>query len=207
VMDTYVLRHMHLEDIPQVVMIDQASFPIPWSPRTYQFEITNRNTSQMVVLEMPELNPVRASGLRGAVQRLLSPRIPGVIVGYGGCWLIAGEAHISTIAVHPDFRGQSLGELLLIGMLQRGINLGGEYSVLEVRASNLTAQALYKKYEYRIVGRRKGYYRDNGEDALLMEARPLDEAYRQRLNERAEVLSKRISCADQFTGQHKMHKV
>jgi ribosomal-protein-alanine N-acetyltransferase len=207
VTDSYLLRHMCLEDIPQIVMIDQASFPNPWSPRTYQFEISNRNTSQMVVLEIPDLNPVRAGGLRGAVQRLLSPRIPGVVVGYGGCWLIAGEAHISTIAVHPDFRGQGLGELLLIGMLQRGISLGGEYSVLEVRASNLTAQALYEKYEYKVVGRRKGYYHDNREDALLMEARPLDEAYRQRLNERAEALSKRISYTDQFTGQHKMHKV
>jgi ribosomal-protein-alanine N-acetyltransferase len=200
---SYLLRHMRLEDVPQVVMIDQASFPNPWSPRTYQFEITNRNTSQMAVLELPDLYPVRAGGLRGVVQRLLSPRIPGVIVGYGGCWLIAGEAHISTIAVHPDFRGQGLGELLLIGMLQRGINLGGAYSVLEVRASNLTAQALYEKYGYKVVGRRKGYYRDNNEDALLMEARPLDDVYWQRLNERAEALKKRVPYADQFTCQNK----
>jgi ribosomal-protein-alanine N-acetyltransferase len=203
VMHTYILRHMRLEDVPQVAKIDELSFPNPWSPRTYQFEITNRNTSQMVVLELSDPTPSRTGGLRGVVQRLLTPRSSGVIVGYGGCWLIAGEAHISTIAVHPDFRGQGLGELLLVGMLQRGIYLGGGYSVLEVRASNLTAQALYEKYEYKVVGRRKGYYRDNGEDALLMEVRPLDGLYRQRLNRQVEALKKRIPYADQFTRQDK----
>lgn len=201
---SYLLRHMRLGDIPQVVTIDQASFPNPWSSRTYQFEITNRNTTQMVVLEVLNLNPVQVGGLRGRLQRWLNPRVPSVIVGYGGCWLIAGEAHISTIAIHPDFRGNGLGELLLMGMLQRGVNLGGEYSVLEVRASNVTAQALYEKYEYKVVGRRQGYYRDNNEDALLMEVRPLDEAYQQRLNERATVLNERISYTDQFTRQDKV---
>jgi ribosomal-protein-alanine N-acetyltransferase len=200
---TYLLRHMRLEDIPQVVRIDEVSFPSSWSPRTYQFEISNRDTSQMIVLEMPNLAPRQAGGWRSMVQRLLSPGVPDVIIGYGGCWLIAGEAHISTIAVHPDFRGQGLGELLLVGMLQRGIYLGGVYSVLEVRASNLTAQALYRKYEYKVVGRRKAYYRDNSEDALLMEVRPLDGAYQQRLAHRVAALQERLSYTDHFTRYNK----
>lgn len=200
----YVLRHMRLDDVPQVAEIDQISFSLPWSARTYEFEIANRDTSQMVVLEIPDQNPARPGGLRGVVQRLLGLGMPGVIVGYGGCWLIAGEAHISTIAVRPDARGRGLGELLLVGMLQRGIHLGGEYSVLEVRASNLTAQALYEKYEYRVVGLRKGYYRDNGEDALIMEVRPLDEAYRQRLNQRLEALKQRVQYVDQFTRHNRV---
>jgi ribosomal-protein-alanine N-acetyltransferase len=129
-----------------------------------------------------------------------APASTGTVVGYGGCWLIAGEAHISTIAVHPDYRGKGLGELLLIGMLQRALNLGGEYSVLEVRVSNEPAQALYRKHEYVIVGRRTGYYRDNGEDAYLMEVRPLDEGYQQRLTERTLALRQRINFVDQFTG-------
>jgi len=199
----YVLRHMRLEDIPQVVSIDRVSFPMAWSARTYQFEITNRDTSQMVALEAPQLAPHHNSGWRGALQRLVGPKAPAVIVGYGGCWLIAGEAHISTIAVHPDFRGKGLGELLLAGMLRRAVQLGGEYSVLEVRASNGTAQALYEKYEYKVVGRRKGYYRDNSEDALLMEVRPLDDGYRERLAQRIAVLKARAPYVDQFTQQDK----
>jgi [ribosomal protein S18]-alanine N-acetyltransferase len=200
---TYLLRHMRLEDIPQVVKIDEASFPSSWSPRTYQFEISNRDTSQMIVLEISNtaLHPV--GGWRSVVQRLLNPKNPDAIIGYGGCWLIAGEAHISTIAVHPDFRGLGLGELLLVGMLQRGIYLGGDYSVLEVRASNYTAQALYRKYEYQVVGRRKAYYRDNSEDALLMEIRPLDAAYQQRLAKRAAALQERLSYTDHFTRHNK----
>jgi ribosomal-protein-alanine N-acetyltransferase len=199
----YVLRHMRLEDIPQVVSIDRVSFPMAWSARTYQFEITNRDTSQMVALEAPHLAPHHNSGWRGALQRFVGPKVPAVIVGYGGCWLIAGEAHISTIAVHPDFRGKGLGELLLAGMLRRAVQLGGEYSVLEVRASNGTAQALYEKYEFKVVGRRKGYYRDNGEDALLMEVRPLDDAYHARLAQRIAVLTARAPYVDQFTQQDK----
>jgi ribosomal-protein-alanine N-acetyltransferase len=204
VIPTYRLRHMHLEDIPQVVRIDEASFPSSWSPRTYQFEISNRDTSQMIVLEMSNLTSRPAGGWRSMVQRwLLNPKITDAIVGYGGCWLIAGEAHISTIAVHPDFRGQGLGELLLVAMLQRGIYLGGEYSVLEVRASNYAAQSLYRKYEYEVVGRRKAYYRDNSEDALLMEIRPLDAAYQQRLAQRAAALQERLSYTDHFTRLNK----
>ncbi len=194
--ETFLLRKMRLEDIPQVVEIDRASFTLPWSARTYSFEISNQDTSHM---EATHLTPSIRNGWRGMIYRLFSPKGSAIIVGYGGCWLITGEAHISTIATHPDFRGRGLGELLLAGMLQRAINLGGEYSVLEVRESNLTAQKLYEKYEYKVVGRRKGYYRDDNEDALLMEARPLDVGYARRLIDRIEALRQRIHFADQFT--------
>lgn len=170
----YIMRHMQLDDIPQVSDIDQASFPTPWSRRTYEHEIENRGTAQMVVLETGQMVSPARSSLWSWFQQWRG-QLPGQrIVGYGGCWLIAGEAHISTIAVHPGFRGQGLGELLLVGMLQRAILLQADYSILEVRISNETAQALYRKYEYEVVGRRRRYYRDNNEDAYLMEARPLN---------------------------------
>jgi ribosomal-protein-alanine N-acetyltransferase len=196
---TYIMRHMHQDDIPQVLQIDRASFSMPWSARTYHFEINNRATSHLVVLEALLDNGASINGLRGFVRRLRGTRESACIVGYGGCWMIAGEAHISTIAVHPDFRGQGLGELLLVGMLQRAIHLNSEYSVLEVRASNATAQSLYRKYEYEVVGRRRGYYRDDGEDALLMEVRPLDAAYARRIEERVAVLNERVAYIDRFT--------
>lgn len=195
-----MMRHMRLEDIPQVVQVDELSFPTPWSARTYQFEITNRETSHLVVLEAPGVDAGQPGGLRTFFQRLRGPKTTGgVIVGYGGCWLIAGEAHISTIAVHPAYRGRNLGELLLVGMLARAVRLEAEYSVLEVRVSNSPAQALYRKYEYEVTGVRRGYYRDNGEDAYLMEVRPLDAAYRTRLQERISALRQQVSFIDQFT--------
>jgi ribosomal-protein-alanine N-acetyltransferase len=197
---TYLLRLMQLEDIPQVIQIDAASFLTPWSARTYEFEINNRDSSHLVVVEVMNSSSEQSHGLWGMWQRLRRSKAAGsTIVGYGGCWLIAGEAHISTIAVHPDYRGKSLGELLLSGMLLRSIRLGGEYSVLEVRVSNENAQGLYRKYEYQVNGRRRGYYRDNGEDAFLMEARPLDSGYLQRLTERIKQLRQRVDYIDRFT--------
>ncbi len=188
-----IVRPMRLGDIEQVVQIDRLSFSTPWSANAYRFELTNRDTSHLVVLELasPVSHPVQR--WRWLPRLFARQTAAGQLVGYGGCWLIAGEAHISTIAVHPDFRGQGLGELLLASMLKRAILLHGEYSVLEVRESNTTAQALYRKYEYR------HYYRDDGEDALLMEARPLDAAYAQRLDTRWQQLASRIRFDDQFT--------
>lgn len=199
----YILRPMTLDDIPQVVRIDELSFPTPWSIRTYRFEINNRDSSHLVVLELPGQETNEKSVLQRLFMHLhITPPVAAAqhaIVGYGGCWLIAGEAHISTIAVHPGFRGRGLGELLLAGMLRRAIRLNGQYSILEVRVSNVTAQALYRKYEYEIVGRRKNYYRDNGEDAFLMEVRPLDAAYKQRFTRRFDDLCNRIHFIDRFT--------
>jgi ribosomal-protein-alanine N-acetyltransferase len=199
----YKLRHMRLEDIPQVLAIDEISFTSPWSESTYRYEVNHHDTSHMVILEAYDTDSAPSRGLRAVLGRLRKSGPPPLIIGYGGCWLIAGEAHISTIAVHPDFRGRGLGELLLASMLQRAVHLDGEYSVLEVRAGNATAQALYTKYEYRVVGARKGYYRDDGEDALLMEVRPLDEAYRKRLKERIAALSERVHYIDRFSHQLK----
>ncbi|MCD4686173.1 MAG: ribosomal protein S18-alanine N-acetyltransferase [Anaerolineae bacterium] len=196
----FILRPMRLDDIPQVLAIDRAAFPISWSAKTYEFEISNHDTSHLAVLELPDDSTPAPRGIRSLLQRLLGGQLSGIVVGYGGCWIIAGEAHISTIAVHPNFRRRGLGELLLVGMLQRAIIWNSEYSVLEVRESNLTAQALYEKYEYTAIGRRKGYYRDNSEDTLLMEIRPLDTAYHARLNACTAALQQRIAFIDHFTG-------
>ena len=119
------------------------------------------------LVSSPEPNPASSNGQNATP----------AIIGYAGMWLIDGEAHISTIAVHPDFRSRGLGEVLLAGILSRGMFLDAEYSVLEVRVSNHSAINLYKKYEYEIVGRRKRYYRDNNEDALIMTVNNLDQAY------------------------------
>ena len=101
--------------------------------------------------------------------------------------------------MHEPSKSKRSGAHTALGSGQNGVKLGGEYSVLEVRESNLTAQKLYEKYDYNVVGRRKGYYRADNEDALLMEVRPLDKAYASKLNQRLETLRQHIHFIDQFT--------
>ena len=81
---------------------------------------------------------------------------------------MGGEAHISTIAVHPDHRRRGLGELLLLHILDQAGEGSSEFVTLEVRVSNRAARELYEKYGFQGVARRKRYYTDNAEDALLM---------------------------------------
>ncbi len=93
---------------------------------------------------------------------------PGRIVGYGGLWNIMSEAHISTIGVHPEYRGRGWGEILLAGMVGKSITLEAGFVVLEVRVSNQTAQNLYRKYAFQTIGVKPKYYRNNNEDAYDM---------------------------------------
>lgn len=192
---TYTLRYMRMEDVPQVLEVDKLSFPLPWSARSYAFEINDNNSSHMITLEASQ-ELAQNKGLIGAIQRLRRSHPARLIAGYAGFWLIDGEAHVSTIAVHPDFRGRGLGEVILAGALKRAIDLNAEYSVLEVRVSNNPALELYRKYEYQVVGQRKNYYRDNNEDAYLMHLAPLDAPYQERFNERLEKLHSRVDYTD-----------
>jgi ribosomal-protein-alanine N-acetyltransferase len=191
----YTLRYMRMEDVPQVLEVDKLSFPLPWSSRSYAFEINDNNSSHMITLEAAQ-EVAQGRGLMGALKWLRRSSPARLIAGYAGFWLIDGESHISTIAVHPNFRGRGLGEVILAGSLNRAIILKAEYSVLEVRVSNESALNLYRKYEYQVVGERKNYYRDNNEDAYLMHLAPLDTAYQQRFAERLEKLRQRVDYAD-----------
>jgi ribosomal-protein-alanine N-acetyltransferase len=89
---------------------------------------------------------------------------------------MAGEAHISTIAVQPGWRQRGIGELLLVAMLDRATELEADIATLEVRVSNGTAQNLYRKYGFRRVGLKRHYYRDRDEDALTMSTERLTSA-------------------------------
>jgi ribosomal-protein-alanine N-acetyltransferase len=191
---------MTLEDIPRVLEIDQLSFPLPWSATSYRYELTqNPNSHFWVAVAAGPWTPGPWSGggaarPADAAKRAGGPSPGGVldwlapsrwwalarqsepppparnVVGYSGFWFILDEAHISTIAVHPDWRGRHVGELLFVSILEQALDLGAVTATLEVRVSNDRAQGLYRKYHFEIVGRRKHYYRDNGEDALLMTA-------------------------------------
>jgi ribosomal-protein-alanine N-acetyltransferase len=120
-------------------------------------------------------------------------------VGYGGMWFIAGEAHISTIAVHPKGRGRGWGEILLAGMVQRGIRLDADEVALEVRVTNKRAQKLYEKYAFRTVDVKKRYYRNNNEDAYDMRLNVQDEPTCAHFKAQYDALFKRHQLIDDFS--------
>jgi [ribosomal protein S18]-alanine N-acetyltransferase len=144
------LRAMRHDDIPRVMAIDSLSFPNPWPESTYRFELTENPSAHLLVLEVE-----KESGQKQ-------------IAGFAGYWFIIDEAHISTFAVHPDSRGRGLGQHLLRGLLREAAWRGALSATLEVRLGNHVAQRLYARHGFAVVGRRLGYYSDNGEDALLM---------------------------------------
>jgi len=195
------LRYMRLSDIPEVSAIDRMAFDPPWSPRSYQYEVTESNYSHMVVLEKTSDPDKPKSSWRRIIGSFgMLPESDSVIVGYGGLWNIVDEAHISTIATHPQFRGRGWGEVLLAGMIRRALSLNAAYLVLEVRVSNVVAQALYKKYGFEIVGTKANYYHSNNEDAYDMRLyfHNLD-TYRATFEPRYEALLARHRFADQYT--------
>ena len=150
---------MRLEDLAEVQRIEQASFSTPWPENAYRSELeTNRLASYLVA------------------------RVDGEIVAYGGMWLMVDEAHITTFAVHPDWRRQRIGERLLLAFLDMAVDRGAREATLEVRLSNISARRLYEKYGFRPVGLRPRYYSDDNEDALIMTTEPLaDPRMRERL--------------------------
>jgi [ribosomal protein S18]-alanine N-acetyltransferase len=165
------LRYMRLSDVPEVVSIDRRAFSSPWPARSYQFEVAESTHSFMVTLTATPAEADRepSSRLRRLIRNFASNGSYGdKLLGYGGLWNIMDEAHISTIASHPDERGKGYGELLLAAMLRRSVALGAEYVVLEVRKSNTIAQALYRKWGFTVFDVKSNYYRDDGEDAYDM---------------------------------------
>ena len=105
------------------------------------------------------------------------------VVGFAGMWMFVDEAHVSTIASHVNWRGYGIGELLLLTLLREAQRRNAIFATLEVRVTNVVAQNLYKKYDFVEVGRRKRYYRDNGEDALIMTVQNFQEPiYNAQLN-------------------------
>jgi ribosomal-protein-alanine N-acetyltransferase len=155
-MNVYI-RRMTLDDIPAVVALDRISFSLPWPERSFRFELGDNPASRCWVAEV-------------------DGRLAGMVVA----WLFVEEAHIATIATHPDFRRQGIASKLLTHTLQSAMREGARSSFLEVRESNASAQDLYRKFGYVEVGRRKRYYKDNDEDAILMNLESLNA---DRLNE------------------------
>lgn len=136
---------MTLEDVDAVHRIERASFPLPWPEYAFRQELQTNRLAHYLVL-----------------------RASGEAVGYGGLWMMVDEAHITTIAVLPQWRRHSVGGRLLLEMMRLARELGARVMTLEVRLSNGPARALYQRFGFHPVGIRPRYYSDNGEDALIM---------------------------------------
>ncbi len=183
----FKIEPMTLADIPAVVAIEHASYSMTWPAKAYDYELQKNEYAHYFVLrtslpEPPNLGNVhkKHSSLIGPISAAPpSPSLgreneigvfsePATLIGLAGFWLMADEAHVSTIAVHPDWRGLGLGEWLLLHLIEQSQNLGAQVATLEVRPSNHAALALYDKYQFEEVGRRRHYYNDNNEDALIL---------------------------------------
>ncbi len=214
----YRVEPMRVEHIPVVHQIEKRCFTQPWPQNAYRREIQgNRMAHYFVVrrLDSAEPEPVEVAvaapadgGLLGKLARLFrgseepatSPAVPDTelksIVGYAGLWLMTDEAHITTIAVDPDYQGYGIGELLLLGLIDRARQIGARWLTLEVRVSNKVAQSLYEKYTFKEMGIRRRYYSDNNEDALVMWTDPIEsESFQAAVERNRERLGRKL-------GQH-----
>ena len=136
---------MRVKDIDAVLNIEHQSFTTPWSRESFYNELTNNQFAVYIVLEEDDQ-----------------------VVGYCGVWVVIDEAHITNIAILPEYRGRKWGEALLKKLVETSKKLGAIKITLEVRVSNLVAQALYRKLGFEDGAIRKRYYTDNQEDALVM---------------------------------------
>ena len=131
---------MEVADIPLVFEIDQLSFPLPWSQSSYRYELTQNPNSHFYVATAGaavESKPAAVLARLNPNTWFRSP-VPAVsrrVVGYGGFWFILDEAHVSTIAVHPDWRGKGIGERLLVTMLEQALDLGSVTATLRLALS------------------------------------------------------------------------
>lgn len=190
----YVIRPMNHEDIPQVTQIDREVFPDEWIYRShsaFKRDLDNPSVRYIVACAMNELP--RARGQEGQkvtwFKRLFSyghyPHTVGNIVGFAGFWMMMQEAHIIAIGIRESYRRLGIGEALLISLIELAAVLNADVVTLEVRASNETAQTLYKKCGFQVVGRRLKYYSNNNEDGVIMSTDSISslffQAYSQQL--------------------------
>ncbi|MDF2882087.1 MAG: ribosomal protein [Clostridiaceae bacterium] len=139
------ISYLTSKDIDEILNISRLSFKTPWSRESIIKELEDNSFARYVVAKKD-----------------------GLVLGYGGLWIIVDEAHVTNIAVHPEYRGIGIGNMLMDAMIdicKLELVVG---ITLEVRASNVVAQNLYKKFGFVQEGLRKGYYEDNKEDALIL---------------------------------------
>lgn len=144
-MAEFIVRTGAAEDVDDIEALEQVCFTDPWSRESLLHELTENPMSTYIVAEYE-----------------------GKVIGYVGIWAILDEGHITNVAVSPEYRRMQVGSALIKTMLEATIKAGIGHHTLEVRAGNEPAKGLYRKFGFEEAGRRKGYYEDNGEDAIIM---------------------------------------
>ena len=145
VREQLALEPMRETDIPIVQEIERHIFTTPWPRNAYYRELASKNSAHYIVLRRDE-----------------------EIVGYGGMWRMYDEAHVTTIGVRKDQQGKGYGRVVFAGLVQAAYDMGAKWVTLEVRASNDVAMRMYEAFGFKVIGRRRGYYTDDGEDAIVM---------------------------------------
>jgi len=140
-----ILREMEINDLDDVMEIEKESFTTPWTREAFRMEVQDNLLAKYIVAE-----------------------IDHQVVGYGGLWTIMDEGHITNIAVRKAFRGQGVGNSIVMGLVEYCRDHDIPRMTLEVRKSNTVAQHLYKKYGFIDCGIRPNYYTDGHEDAVIM---------------------------------------
>ncbi len=169
---------MSADDIDQIADIERESFSAQWPQTAYRRELQNKMARYFIIAELPSgqrgdgSSGPAAAGIWGTLRRIVGGEgapIPGEqVIGFIGAWLMAGEAHIVTVAVRERYRRMGIAERLLIAVIEMAMEYGQEVVTLEVRKSNDSAQQLYLKYGFDRVGLRVRYYTDDNEDAVIM---------------------------------------
>lgn len=137
---------MHKKDIESVLKIEEQAYgEHHWSKDSFYGELSNNLAHYYSAFDSK-----------------------GNLLGYAGSWRVIDEAHITTIAISPEFKRKKIGEALLNQILKDCYENEIKYITLEVRVSNEPAIKLYEKYGFKSLGTRKGYYQNNNEDALIM---------------------------------------
>lgn len=138
------IMRMTEDDVHEIAELEKKCFTVPWSEKSFRDEMSNKLAIYFVAKDR------------------------GKCIGYAGYWNVAGEGGITNVAVLPECRRNGIGSMLIAQMIKSAKELNLDLLTLEVRKSNIAAQGLYKKYGFDIIGERKRYYSDNGEDAWIM---------------------------------------
>lgn len=138
------ITRMTRDDVPEIAELEKICFTLPWSEKSFRDEMANR------------------------LAIYFTAKDNGKCVGYEGFWNVSGEGDVTNVAVLPEYRRRGVGSSLVAEMIKTAEKLKLEMLTLEVRKSNAAAQKLYKKFGFEILGERKRYYSDNGEDAYIM---------------------------------------
>ncbi len=201
-----------MSDVPRVIEIERLAYPSTWPPSAYRKELQDNRWAHYIVLRDKKIVEEHATEPAQEYEKprrifplsLLSGRqtmtmpTPSLasIIGFAGLWLMVDEAHITTIAMHPNYRRRGLGEFMLVSLVDIAYAINAKWVTLEVRVSNYSAQNLYRKYGFIEAGLRHRYYSDNQEDALIMWTEEIHSlAYKQKFQNLKTALLKKLEAS------------